>query len=72
MEKHEQLARVLQFPTPGSVEQINGVHRRLDSLTGYELKLLEEDARARMEEARTELMILAEYRTTHFPPKGGA
>lgn len=68
--EQERLAPVYRFPDR-QVEQIGGQAVALACLTELELKALEQDARDRMEEARCDLMIVAEYRTAHFP-QGGA
>jgi hypothetical protein len=53
--------------TPLCAETINRVERRLGTMTCAELLELETDARERMVEAQTDLMILQDYRERTYP-----
>lgn len=62
LHQQEATAVVLPFEAP-RIEVIDGQRTNLGRLTSEQLQQLEQDARARMEDARLELMIVAEYRS---------
>jgi hypothetical protein len=55
---------------PLCTETINGLEMRLGSLSCADLLQLEAEARERMAEAQTDLMIVQDYRERMYP--GGA